>query len=100
MLLEGKVLQEKMKIFCFAHSICIFLDTDECNDSTLNNCHVDATCTNSDGTYTCRCKTGFNGDGTLCIGDCINCINSTHLFKNPSICKLIELLSCCIKLLK
>ena len=29
-------------------------------------CHVNADCLDSHGSYICRCKTGFNGNGTFC----------------------------------
>ena len=46
----------------------ILLDIDECADSALNNCHADATCTNTVGSYTCACDAGYNGDGITCAG--------------------------------
>ena len=44
-------------------------DIDECVvDFATNphNCHDDADCTNTDGTFECDCKTGFTGDGLSC----------------------------------
>ena len=38
-------------------------DTDECSNSTLNECHELATCNNGPGGYSCICKTGHTGDG-------------------------------------
>jgi hypothetical protein len=37
-----------------------------------NRCHKYATCTNTEGSYTCRCNHGYTGDGTICtdISDC------------------------------
>ena len=29
-------------------------------------CHDNATCTNTDGNYTCDCQPGFNGTGFNC----------------------------------
>jgi hypothetical protein len=38
-------------------------DIDEC----LNvSCHVNADCLDTPGSYICRCKTGFKGNGTFC----------------------------------
>ncbi|XP_066022654.1 uncharacterized protein [Pocillopora verrucosa] len=34
-------------------------DVDECT-SHIHGCHYNATCNNTDGSYTCKCKTGFN----------------------------------------
>ena len=45
-----------------------FLDVDECADSTLNNCDSNAACTNTAGSFTCVCKSGFSGNGTSCTG--------------------------------
>jgi len=44
----------------------LFLDY--CAVRTLNNCSVNALClnTNDSRLYTCTCKVGFNGNGTLC----------------------------------
>ena len=41
------------------------IDFDECA-SGLNDCHADATCSNTEGGYTCECKSGFVGNGTDC----------------------------------
>ena len=41
------------------------LDLDECQ-SDLNYCHKLATCTNERGSYTCKCKAGYIGDGFGC----------------------------------
>ena len=48
-------------------------DVDECTD-TLNNCHQNATCMNTDGSFTCSCDSGFSGDGVSCtdIDECVN----------------------------
>ena len=31
-------------------------------------CHVNASCTNTSGSYTCACKEGYTGNGTHCAG--------------------------------
>ena len=41
-------------------------DIDEC--SSANECHLDATCTNTKGSYNCTCQDGFEGDGKNCTG--------------------------------
>lgn len=38
---------------------------DECKAGT-HNCHDDADCLNMRGTFDCRCKEGFTGNGTFC----------------------------------
>ncbi|XP_067945458.1 sushi, von Willebrand factor type A, EGF and pentraxin domain-containing protein 1-like [Watersipora subatra] len=36
-----------------------------------SECGVDAECTNTSGSYTCRCNEGYDGDGLTCLGkDC------------------------------
>ena len=49
--------------FCFVHLVP---DIDEC--SSENECHVNATCTNTIGSYNCTCKNGYKGDGRNCSG--------------------------------
>ncbi len=44
-----------------------FSDNNECADGT-NNCHANATCTNTDGSFTCACNTGYSGNGVTCTG--------------------------------
>ena len=48
---------------------CLFsscLDINECENS--NDCHMNATCANSIGSYSCACNNGFSGNGTICEG--------------------------------
>ncbi|CAH0390198.1 unnamed protein product [Bemisia tabaci] len=51
-------------------------DVDECAIG-LHDCHEEAKCTNTHGSYTCQCRRGFIGDGkTSCTKTCYNkCIN-------------------------
>ncbi len=42
-------------------------DVDECI-SELDNCHNNASCTNTFGDYNCSCYDGFTGDGFTCSG--------------------------------
>ena len=42
------------------------LDMDECKESQ-DNCHSDADCTNTVGSYKCQCKKGYLGDGFTCV---------------------------------
>ena len=43
-------------------------DVDECASPETNECHLNAVCTNTEGTYVCRCKKGFSGNGKNCTG--------------------------------
>ena len=33
-----------------------------------NDCHSSALCTNTEGSYVCRCLRGYAGDGKACTG--------------------------------
>ena len=44
-----------------------FSDIDECKGN--HSCHVDATCTNTNGSYVCDCQPGFNGNDHNCTGE-------------------------------
>ena len=43
------------------------VEIDECAED-LDNCHVNANCINTAGSYQCRCKSGFRGNGRVCTG--------------------------------
>lgn len=43
-------------------------DADECGSPETNSCHSNALCTNTEGSYVCRCLRGYNGDGRNCTG--------------------------------
>ena len=52
---------------------CFFFnsqDLDECADGT-HNCDVNAECNNTPGSYNCKYKDGFRGNGTKCKGNCL-----------------------------
>ena len=42
------------------------LDVNEC--VTEPPCHINATCNNTEGSYTCTCDAGYSGDGFSCDG--------------------------------
>ena len=44
------------------------IDIDECSSFDENKCLKYATCINNHGSYECRCKKGFDGDGFKCLG--------------------------------
>ena len=42
-------------------------DIDECATGD-HTCHVNADCSNTNGSFSCSCITGYSGDGKTCIG--------------------------------
>ena len=42
-------------------------DIDECLTST-HGCHSNADCTNSNGSFSCACMSGYTGNGVNCEG--------------------------------
>ena len=46
-------------------------DIDECTSGT-DDCHPDASCNNTVGSFDCTCLPGFEGDGTSCTGKYLN----------------------------
>ena len=51
----------------FYHFFCVVTDIDECT-TNAHDCHLDATCSNTGGSFTCICKQGYSGDGKQCDG--------------------------------
>lgn len=46
----------------------LLADVDECASPELNECDPNAMCTNTEGSYVCRCIKNFEGDGRNCTG--------------------------------
>ncbi|KAJ8038780.1 Mucin-like protein [Holothuria leucospilota] len=49
---------------CICKNFCLFSYVDECGGE--NDCHQNATCGDTQGSYTCFCNEGFTGDGFYC----------------------------------
>ena len=49
------------------HHNILFIDINECEVGT-DSCDENAECTNTDGSYTCACNTGFIENGVTCNG--------------------------------
>lgn len=45
----------------------IVKDIEECTTDT-DNCHTEANCTNTKGSFYCTCHHGYSGDGVTCDG--------------------------------
>ena len=44
-------------------------DLDECQNDNTHNCHQNAICNNTIGSFDCYCKAGFTGNGKSCTGN-------------------------------
>lgn len=59
--------------FRYQISYCVvcFPDINECETDNLayrHNCHVNASCTNTHGSFRCTCISVYTGDGVTCTG--------------------------------
>jgi len=67
----------------------IFIDINECLNSTLNNCaRGTSNCNNTIGSYTCTCKTGYTGTGFVCTGQSslsLNVVPAVFVLLFPSL---------------
>ncbi len=59
-------------------------DVDECRDGT-DDCDGNATCTSTEGTFTCACNAGYLGDGVSCT-DIDECSDDTDHCDVNAIC--------------
>ncbi|XP_078586089.1 uncharacterized protein LOC144867956 [Branchiostoma floridae x Branchiostoma japonicum] len=59
-------------------------DIDECT-TNMDNCHEDASCTDTDGSFTCTCNDGYTGSGLHCERNAptlVSCPADTHITVN------------------
>ena len=62
-------------------------DENEClGEGGGNNCSLDATCTNTQGSFTCGCNSGFTGDGVTCndIDECALSLDNCSVYATCS----------------
>ena len=58
-------------------------DFDECA-SNIHNCDLAASCSNTEGSFTCSCNNGYIGDGHQCSGVFHQHMDFTLEIANPS----------------
>ena len=66
----------KHQLILFTHTRLFYTlstDINECISGSAE-CHDNATCANTDGSYECTCDTGFTGDGINCTSEIKVCI--------------------------
>ncbi|XP_068681701.1 uncharacterized protein [Montipora foliosa] len=69
-------------------------DVNEC--SSENECHVNATCRNTKGSYKCTCKKGYGGDGRNC-SDIDECSSENNCHVNATCKNIIGSYNCTCK---
>ena len=57
----------KISYFLTLKNVNVSSDINECAIGT-DNCDTHAVCTNTVGSFTCTCRSGYDGDGTTCSG--------------------------------
>jgi len=68
-------------------------DIDECAAGT-DTCDANATCTDTEGSFTCQCLSGFDGDGETCV-DIDECAENTDTCHANATCTNTEGLFTC-----
>ena len=51
----------------FSRFLCAITDIDECTAEN-HDCHLNAVCSNIQGSFSCNCIQGYTGDGKQCAG--------------------------------
>ena len=64
------------------HILAYCLDIDECR-TDADNCHENAACNNTFGSFECTCYAGFEGDGVNCTSKVLTVLlMSIHVMSN------------------
>ncbi|CAH1793372.1 unnamed protein product, partial [Owenia fusiformis] len=76
-----------IKITCWPDETAVCCeDVNECLNSELNTCALNAECTNVDGSFGCSCMPGYSGDGIICV-DIDECATGHHNCDDKANCK-------------
>ena len=73
--------------------ISFLFDTDINECATNNSCNTQATCTNTEGSFTCACNPGYYGDGLSCLGKCLK--NGLKIWNSEASPFQIVVFMCC-----
>ena len=78
--MESTVQVSSLYIVSYMHFICTFIHSADINECELeiDPCNSNANCTDTDGSFSCTCKEGFEGDGLNCTGIIISILQSKH----------------------
>ena len=61
-------------------------DIDECSAEYSTKCDTNADCNNTQGSYTCKCREGYFGDGEICSGKQFKLISFYHFQQTIKSC--------------
>ena len=75
--------------FCVLNVFIVFLDIDKCVANT-HDCAAEADCKNTEGSFTCTCRDGYQGDDKTCQGAEITKWQTLTLFNYDQIKCLIS----------
>ena len=67
------------------YKLAYFLDIDECTTDT-DNCHENAACNNTFGSFECVCNVGFEGDGVNCTSKTVTILLMWIHFMSSHFC--------------
>ena len=71
------------------------IDIDECTLS-IDSCAPEATCTNTEGSFSCTCNQGYTGGGTSCTGWFLQLFASMSIIHISVVAKLTGTFHCVI----